>query len=132
MRLLLLACLVLTACVDTRLPVTNGRILTAGQFDTTVAGNLYTSRDFSIAIRRGGTYSGRQGGQDVAGTWAFSNGQLCVTRSEPAPLPTDCQIWTVRGNAVTVTRNSGEGPRTTYLVRFPLPPSYEQRVGLAP
>lgn len=131
MRTLLVALLVLAACADTRLPVTNGRIATAEQFQITAAGNLFTTRDLSLAILRNGTYSGRNNGQDIAGTWRFANGQLCATRTAPEPLPTDCQIWTVRGNSFTVARNGGRGPTTTYVSRFPLPPSYEQRIGLA-
>ncbi|MCR9085129.1 MAG: hypothetical protein NXH97_00145 [Rhodobacteraceae bacterium] len=131
MRYLLVVFLALAACTDTRLPVTNGRILTAEQFQVTAAGKLFTTRDLELAIRPNGTFSGRENGQDIAGTWTFANGQLCATRTAPAPTPTDCQIWTVRGNSFTVTRNGGRGPSTTYVARFPIPPSYEQRVGLA-
>ena len=129
MRYLLVVFLGLAACTDTRLPVTNGRILTAEQFQVTAAGNLFTTRDLSLAIQRNGTFSGRENGQDFSGNWSFANGQLCVTRTAPQPTPTDCQIWTVRGNSFTVARNGGRGPNTTYISRFPIPFSYDHRTG---
>lgn len=129
MRIVWLLPLLILACTSTRLPVTDGRITTQEAFDTTVVGNLFTTQDLSVAFQNNGTFSGQEDGADFSGSWVFQDAELCVTRTRPEPRPTDCQIWTVLGNAFTVSRNSGAGPNTTYVYRYPLPPSYQQRGG---
>jgi len=117
----------LAACVDTRLPVTNGPITSAAEFDATAAGYYYATENFGISINRSGSYTGERAGEQFSGSWVFEDGKLCLTQSEPAELPTNCQFWAVKGNAFRIGDSRGA---TTYVYRYPLPLSYEERIGL--
>ncbi|MCV6597773.1 MAG: hypothetical protein OIF40_11930 [Mangrovicoccus sp.] len=117
----------LAACVDTRLPITDGAITSAEDFNTTVAGNYYATEDFGITIQPNGRYAGTQNGEEFSGSWVFADGKVCLTQTAPAKLPANCQSWSVKGNAFRISGSQGA---TTYVYRYPLPRSYEQRIGL--
>ncbi len=85
-RLLLLAgpLALLAGCVETRLPVTEGRISTAAEFETTVVNREFIAPDERLAILPRGRFSGQDRSSSFAGRWTFQDGQLCLTRTAPA------------------------------------------------
>jgi hypothetical protein len=111
--------LALGACVDTRLPVTYGRITTEADFRATAAGKSITNGNTSIAINRNGTITGSTNGAPIKGIWKWQEGYWCRQITEPAVSEVDCQLWEVRGRELTITRARGTGERISFLIDRP-------------
>lgn len=120
----LLSVVLLTACVDTVLPVTRGRIMTEDQFRATAAGKTLTGGDTSIAIRRNGTFVGVTAGTQMEGRWRFQDGFWCRSYSKPEGRPDTCEIWAIENRTLVITANQGAGP--TYIYALPTPASTVQ------
>lgn len=125
-RLLLPAILsaaALSACVSTVLPVNDGRIVSRAQFVATVGGTTVQGADTILQIGRRWTFSGKTNGAAFQGEWDFRDGFWCRRVTKPSPLPEDCQVWVVRGDNVTVTRDQGRGESFAYKIIRPRYPA---------
>jgi hypothetical protein len=115
-RFVLLAGL-LSGCAPTVLPVTQGRIVSAAQFDATVAGKTASNDLATVTIHRDGRVTGVSDGQAFAGTWEWRDGYWCRTITAPVTVAEDCQVWELRDGLLIITRDKGTGGQ----LRFALP-----------
>jgi hypothetical protein len=115
----LVPALALSACVSTVLPVTDGRIATRSQFVATVGDMTLANSDTVIQVGRHWKFRGTTKGIPIEGKWDFRDGLWCRQVTKPEPTAVDCQIWSVRGDYVTVTRERGLGETLRFKILRP-------------
>lgn len=111
----------LTGCVSTTgpEPATKAgptRITTAADFNRLVVGKRLALDGNHLTIQSNGKMSGEFSGKPLAGTWEWKNGYWCRSLTSHSK-DTDCQLWMVKGNQHTVTRNKGNGKTFTYAAQ---------------
>ncbi|QDY69843.1 hypothetical protein [Qingshengfaniella alkalisoli] len=117
MRLpILLSAFALSACVNTILPETNGRIDNLAEFQATAGNRVVTNQNTRIWVSKGGSFNGVTHGNRVKGNWDWQNGFWCRQITEPVVSDVDCQAWYMRGPYATVRRDQGTGEALYFKV----------------
>ena len=120
MRLIaLLTLLAVTACANTVLPVTDGRISTEEEFIATAAGRKVVGPNTTFAISKNGRLHGVTNGIEIEGRWVFQDGFFCRSLSKPEGAADDCQVWEIRNRTLIITREKGQGERLVYPLPAP-------------
>ncbi|MEL6679642.1 MAG: hypothetical protein AAFQ51_13125 [Pseudomonadota bacterium] len=124
MRLLTLPALTaaaatLAACTEPPVAeaVPLSRIETAAAFDEAIVGKRLSIGDDYVVISDDGTFAGNFGGNDIAGTWVWSDdGYWCRTITQGSQRPEDCQLIEATPDVMRGTRDRGEGSSFIYEI----------------
>ncbi len=99
-------------------PVSNAahQITTLTEFNQLIVGKMIAIADRkTFSINADGTLTGSIDGAALEGTWTWEKPYWCRTLTALHP-GTDCQIWQIDGQQITITRDRGNGATVSYML----------------